>query len=134
MEAASQRHEKMLRNIVGCETKLLCFRTLDAQAQIRLIEGLLDPQVCCSRDVFQFAEERICVALVSLQVVSHNLYIDWSRQAKIKDLAGHVSRQECEAHAWKLLWESQTKLATVAIRGMMVGRKSHKDVGIRGAH
>src|SRR5258708_21499008 len=85
------------------------FRTLDPQAQVRLIEGLLDPQVCRSRDVFQFAEERICVALVSLQVVSHNLHIDWSRQAKIKDLAGHVGRQECEAHAWKLLRESQSE-------------------------
>src|SRR5713101_9193328 len=118
---------------MGCETKLLCFGTLNPQSQIRLIERLLDPQIRCSCNVFQLAEERICVALVSLQVVSHNLHIDWGRQAKIKDLADHVGRQECEAHAWKLFWKFQTKLMNVVIRGMVLGGKSHKDVGIRRA-
>src|SRR5260370_11279681 len=121
----------MLRDIVGGETKLLCFRTLDPQAQIRLIKGLLDPQIGSSCDIFQLAEQGIGIALVSLQVVSDDLDIDWGRQAKVQDLADHVGRQECEARTWKLLRECQTKVVNVVIRGMMLGGKSHKNVGVR---
>src|SRR5258707_15743011 len=105
--------------IVGCETKVLCFRTIVTQAQIRMIKGLLDPQIGSSCDIFQLAEQRIGIALVSLQVVSDDLDIDRGRQAKVQDLADHVGRQECEARTWKLFWGGQTKLVNVVIRGMV---------------
>src|SRR4029077_15338248 len=76
-------------------------------------------------------EQPICIALVSLQVVSHDLDIDRSRQAKVQDLADHIRRQEGEGHTRKLFRECQAKVVNVVIRGMVLGGKSHKNVGVR---
>ncbi len=67
---------------------------------------------------------------VSLQVVSHDLDIDGSWQAKVQDLADHVGWQEREGHPGKLFRECESKLVNVVIRGMVVGRKRNKNVGI----
>ena len=116
---------------MGSETKFFCFRTFDSEAQIGLIEGLLDPQIGRSGNVSHFLEQRICIAPVSLQIVSHDLNIDGSRQAKIQNLADHVGRQESECHTRELFRECQTKLVNVVVRGMVIGGQSHKNVGIR---
>ena len=108
------------------KSKLFCFRTLDPHAEIRLIKGLLDPQIGRSCDIFQ-----LCIALVSFQVVSHNLHIDGSGQTKIKDLADHVGRQKSEGYARELLWKRQAKLMNVVVRGVVLGGKGHKNVGVR---
>src|SRR5260221_5415198 len=71
---------------------------------------------------------------VSLQVVSHNLHIDWSRQAEVQNLADHVCRQECEARSeehtselqshsdlvCRLLLEKKKKFAVTEIISRMI--------------
>jgi len=77
-------------------------------------------------NVFQLGEQRICIAVVSVQIVTHDLDIDWSRQAKVEDLADHVGRQEGETNAGKLFWQCETKVLHVLIRGMVLRGESHK--------
>ena len=79
---------------MGGEAELFRFRALDPEAEIGFIEGLLNPQISRSRDVSHFLKQRVCIAPVSLQVVSHHLNINGSRQAKIQNLTDHVGRQE----------------------------------------
>ena len=81
---------------MGRETKLFCFRAFDSEAQIRLIEGLLNPQIRRSGNVSHLLEQCIGIEPVSLQVVSHDLNVDGSRQSKIQNLRDHVGGQESE--------------------------------------
>src|SRR5437879_2409927 len=99
--------------------------------QIRLIEGLLNSQIRSSSNVLQLAEERICITLVSLKVVSHDLDIDRGRQAKVQNLADHVGGQEREADPWKLFWKGQTTSVNVVVGGMVRGGKCDKNIGVR---
>src|ERR1700730_9088604 len=73
----------------------------------------------------------MCIALVSLHIVSHDLDIDRGWQAKVQDLTDHVGWQECEAHTRKLFWQRQTKVVNVVIRGMVLGGEGHQNVGVR---
>ena len=51
---------------MGGETKLFSFRALDPQAEIRLIERLLDPKIGCSWDISHFRKHDISVVPVRL--------------------------------------------------------------------
>src|ERR1700688_3213256 len=116
---------------MGSEAKFFCLRPLDSEAQIWLIKRLLDSQISRSGDGSQFLEKRVCIEPVPLHVVSHNLYIERSRQSNIQYLTHHLGRQEGECHACKLFWKCQSKLVSVVVRGRVIGGKSHKNIGVR---
>ena len=78
LEAAAQRYQQILRDVVGGKTKFFSFRTFDSQPEIRLIKGLLNPQIGRSGNTSHFGEQYICIAPVCLQVISDDLYIDGS--------------------------------------------------------
>jgi hypothetical protein len=80
----------------GAETKLFSLRTFDPEAQIRLIERLLDPQICRSCNISHFREHCIRIEPIPFQVISHDLNVDRSRQSKIENLADHIGGQESE--------------------------------------
>lgn len=121
LEAAAQRNQEILRNVVSSEAELFSFRALDSETQVRLIEGLLNPQICCSRNRSHLLEQRVRIHLVPCHVVSHNLNIYGSWQAKIQNLANHIGRQKRKAHTRELSWQSQTELVNVIVRRMVLG-------------
>src|SRR2546425_3724456 len=116
------------------KSKLFCLGTFHPEVEIRLIEGLLDAQICGSCDVSHFAEQRICIAPVSLQIMSHNLNVDGSRQPKIQNLADHVSGQESERNTRELPRECQAQLVNVVVGGTVISGQSHQNVGVRCAN
>jgi hypothetical protein len=81
---------------VSGKTQLFCFRTLNSQAEVRLIEGLLNPQIRRSGDIPHFRKQFVRVDPVSVQVVPDNLNVDGSGQSKIENLPDHVGGQESE--------------------------------------
>jgi len=107
------------------------FRTLDSEAQIGLVEGLLNPEICSSWNVFHFLEQRRPITPVPVQVVSHNCTSMGAGKTKVQNLADHVGWQECEGCTRELFWERQTKLVNVVVRGMVIDIQRHKNVGIR---
>src|ERR1700704_483421 len=105
---------------MGGETKLFSFRTLDPEAEIGLIEGLLDPEIGGSGDISHFREQGVRVAPVCFQIVSDDLNIKRSGQSKIENLPNHVGRQERERNARELFRQRQTKLVNVVGRRMVL--------------
>src|SRR5277367_6478653 len=116
------------------KTQLFCLGTFNSHAEIRLVEGLLNPQVGRTGNVPHFREQVVCVDMISLQVVSDNLNVDRSGQAKIENLADHVSRQKSEGNTRKLFRQFQPELVNVVIGGTMLGRERYKNVCVRRAH
>src|SRR6266571_5135379 len=71
---------------------------------------------------------------VSLQIMSHNLNVDGSRQPKIQNLADHVSGQESERNTRELPRECQAQLVNVVVGGTVISGQSHQNVGVRCAN
>ena len=116
------------------EAEFFSFGAFDSEIQIWLIEELLNSKISRPRDGSHFLKQRVCIEPVSRQVVSDDLNVDGSWQAKIQNLADHVGGQKRECNARELLWKRQTKLVNVVVRGMVLGGQGHKNVGIRCAN
>src|SRR5260370_26568693 len=113
------------------ETKLFSLRAFDTEAEIGLVERLLDPKIGGSWDISHFREHDIRVAPVPFQVVSDDLNVDGGGQSKIENLSNHVGGQESERNARELFGECQTKLMNVVVRGMVLDGQRHKNVRVR---
>src|SRR5258708_29231077 len=124
----------MLRDVMGGETKLFRLRALDPEAEIRLIERLLDPEIGCSWDISHFRQHDIRVAPVRFQVIAYDLNVDGCGQSKIENLPDHVGGQESERNARELFREGQTKLMNVIVRGMVLDGQRYKEVGVQTSH
>src|SRR6202051_1045855 len=98
---------------MGAETKLFSLRAFDPEAQIRLIERLLDPQIRRSCNTSHLRQHCIRIEPVPCQVISHDLNVDRGWQSKIQNLADHVGGQESERNAWELFRQCQSKLMNI---------------------
>src|ERR1700687_6239607 len=119
---------------MGGETKLFSLRAFDPQAEIGLIEWLLDPKIGGSGDISHFREQGVRVAPVCFQIVSDDLNIKRGGQSEIENLPDHVGGQESERNARELFRKRQTKLVNVVGGRMMLDGQTHKNVGVRAAH
>ncbi len=51
LKAAAEGYQQILCDVVGRESQLLCFRSLNSEVQIRLVERLLNSQISRPRNV-----------------------------------------------------------------------------------
>src|SRR6267154_4001511 len=100
--AAAQRYQEIARNFSLAETDLLSLRPIHINVKLRLVKGLLNAEIRCSRNVLDPLQQAVRELPVGLQISSDNLNIDWGRQAKVQNLSHHIRRQEIESNARKI--------------------------------
>ncbi len=64
---------------MGTETQFFSLRAFDSETKIRLIKGLLNPQINRPGNVSHFREQCIRVATVAFEVLADDLNIDGGR-------------------------------------------------------
>jgi CO dehydrogenase/acetyl-CoA synthase delta subunit len=83
LEAAAQRYQKILRDVLRREAKLLSFGTIDIKVQKGLIKGLLHAQVRRTRGVSNVPEQLASPLPVAFQVATSHLNVDGRWQSEI---------------------------------------------------
>jgi CO dehydrogenase/acetyl-CoA synthase delta subunit len=83
LEAAARRYQKILRDVLRREAKLLSFGTIDIKVQKGLIKGLLHAQVRRTRGVSNVPEQLASPLPVAFQVATSHLNVDGRWQSEI---------------------------------------------------
>src|SRR5258708_19006718 len=87
LETAAQRNQQVTGDIPLGEARLHGLGAIHIDVQLRLVEGLLNPQVSDAVDRTQLLQQIFCELMISIYVAAHNLNNDLSRQSKTQDFA-----------------------------------------------
>src|SRR5216683_5253981 len=90
LEATAQGNQEIACNFSLGETDFPSFRPIHIDVKLRLVKGLLNAEIRCSRNVLDPLQQLVRELPVGLQIISDNLNIDWGRQAKVQNLSHHI--------------------------------------------
>ena len=83
LKAAAQGNQQVAGHIPLRKTRLKRLGAIHVDVQLRLVEGLLDPQVRDSGDRAQLLHQIVRKQVIRIDVASHDLNINRGREAEV---------------------------------------------------
>ena len=130
LETSAGRDQQAAGDIALRQPDVLRLGTVHIDQKMRIVERLLNMQVGRAGHVADVLQQPIDKVAIALQVVANHLDINGRRETKVKNLRHHVHGQGIERSSGELGSQLRAEALHVGIRGMVLFRQGHGDVGV----